>query len=297
MKQITKVDSHHHLWDLEHNPYPWLRLPVTPRMFGDYTSICKNYLIQDFLADCRPHQVIKSVHIQANWELNDPVGETRWVQSVADTHGFPQAIVAYANLTDEHLADLLKAHLSFPNVRGIRQILGHTDDPWLKKDRHDYLNDPAFARGYAMLADHGLSFDAQVFPAQMPALARLARKTPGVALSVVHAGFPFDRSDTGLSAWRRGMRMLADLSHVSVKLSGPGMVMPDWTIDAFAPVMHETIEMFGSDRCMIGSNVPSDAITKTYDDIMEGFYAWLSDYPTDQQTAMFKTNAERFYRI
>jgi len=94
IRSLPKIDAHHHLWDLENNHYPWLVEAGGPRMYGDYDAMRKNYLIDDFLADSAPHRVVKSVHVQANWNHDDPVGETRWCQSVADVHGFPHGIVA-----------------------------------------------------------------------------------------------------------------------------------------------------------------------------------------------------------
>ncbi len=298
LRSLPKADPHHHLWDLSMGRHPWLVPPVTPRMYGDHTPICKDYLLDDFRRDSAPHNVVKSVHVQANWDLSDPVGETRWVQAIADAHGFPHAIVAYADLAAPNLDAVLEAHLAHSGVRGIRQILGHTDDPHVERPgRPDLLTDPAWERGYARLAHHGLTFDLQVFPKQMPAAARLAARHPEVPLVVVHTGFPFDRSEQGVALWRAGMAALAALPHACAKLSGPGMVMPDWTPESFAPFIHETIDLFGPQRCMFASNVPPDAIHKTYDDIYAGFYAWAARYGEDEQRQLFHDTACRFYRL
>jgi predicted TIM-barrel fold metal-dependent hydrolase len=298
LRSLPKIDAHHHLWDLEHNDYPWLRESDGPRMYGDYRAMCKNYLVADFLADSAPHAVVKSVHVQANWNSDDPVGETRWCQSVADAHGFPHAIVAYANLAQADVEDLLAAHRESPNVRGIRQILGHTDDPELKRpDRPDYPRDPAWERGYALLAKYALCFDLQAFPGQMAAVTEVAARHQDVPLIVCHTGFPWDRSPAGVALWRSAMRGLADLPHTWAKLSGPGMVMPDWTVEQFAPFIHETIDLFGPSRCMFASNVPPDALRKTYDQILEGFYGFAAAYSADEQKKMFYDTAARVYKI
>ena len=34
------IDTHHHLWDLENNPYPWLMEPID-HFVGDYSAIRK----------------------------------------------------------------------------------------------------------------------------------------------------------------------------------------------------------------------------------------------------------------
>lgn len=298
LREIPKIDPHHHLWDLDNNDYPWLQGPVQPRMYGDYGAMCKNYLIADYLRDISPHSVVKSVHVQANWNQNDPVAETRWCQAIADAHGFPHGIVAHANLAAEDVEEVLLAHRAFSNVRGIRHIMGHTDDPELARtDRPDYLNDTSWEWGYALLAKYDLSFDLQAFPGQLPNAAAIARRHPNVMMIVCHTGFPWDRSEAGVAQWRQGMASLAELPHVYAKLSGPGMVMVDWTVETFAPFIHETIDLFGPERCMFASNVPPDALHKSYDQIYEGFYQWVSRYSEHEQRLMFRDTAANVYRV
>jgi predicted TIM-barrel fold metal-dependent hydrolase len=289
LRTLAKIDPHHHLWDLE---------PGAPRMYGDFSAMCRSYLIDDFRADSAPHNVVKSVHVQANWNPADPVGETRWCQDVADRHGFPHGIVAHTDLSAADAEATLAAHRESNNLRGIRHILGHTDDPRLERtDRPDYPNDPAWERGYGLLADYDLSFDLQVFPDQMAAAAAVAARHDDVPLVVCHTGFPWDRSEAGVERWRAGMKRLAGLPQACAKLSGPGMVMIDWTAESFGPFIHETIDMFGPARCMFASNVPPDALHKTYDAIYAGFYALAAPYSADEQREMFHDTAARVYRI
>jgi len=45
---LTVIDTHHHLWDLTANYYPWLTDHITTRVCGDYAAIRRNYLLEDF---------------------------------------------------------------------------------------------------------------------------------------------------------------------------------------------------------------------------------------------------------
>ncbi len=294
-KTINKVDAHHHLWDLGEGDYPWLQKPAEGRMYGDYSAICKNYLLDDFLKDARPHNVTQSVHVQANWNAADPVGETRWLQDIADRHGYPHGIVAHVDLAANDAEKLLEEHQQYANMRGVRHIFGHTDDP--QCSRPSPADDPAWETGYALLAQRGLTFDLQAFPPQMDAFMKIAQRHPDVAIIVCHTGFPYDRSAEGVALWREGMRNLANLPHCNAKLSGPGMVMPNWTEDSFAPFIHETIELFGPERCMFASNVPPDSLSKPYEQIYQAFYAWAARYNEAEQQAMFSGTAKRIYRL
>jgi predicted TIM-barrel fold metal-dependent hydrolase len=49
MNDIPIVDAHHHFWDLSLKKNPWLDPNnQIPFRYGDYGSICKNFLISDY---------------------------------------------------------------------------------------------------------------------------------------------------------------------------------------------------------------------------------------------------------
>ena len=129
MDNFPIIDPHHHLYDLKTGNYPWLQGPMLERVFGDYSAIRQDYLIENFLADIKNQNVVKTVHLQVEYDHNDPVAETRWLQSVADKHGYPHGIVGFADLSSQNVQEILEAHLEFPNVRGIRQCLNFHRDP------------------------------------------------------------------------------------------------------------------------------------------------------------------------
>ncbi|MCI0775980.1 MAG: hypothetical protein J4N97_09665, partial [Chloroflexi bacterium] len=120
------IDTHHHLWDLENNSYPWLKEDVG-HFIGDYAAIRKTFLIADFHRGANGLPLKKSVHVQAEWDHDaDPVGETAWLQGVADdpaSNGMPNAIIAYANLSDPDVEGVLERHAEHANWRGIRHML------------------------------------------------------------------------------------------------------------------------------------------------------------------------------
>ena len=55
----------------------------------------------------RNANVTKAVHVQAAIGSRDPVKETEWLQEAADRTGFPHGIVAYADLRDPSVEEVL----------------------------------------------------------------------------------------------------------------------------------------------------------------------------------------------
>ena len=98
-RMIGIVDGHHHIW--RQADLPWLQGPMVPRIFGPYEPIRRDYPIEEYLADIAGTGVEKSVYVQTNWAKAGAVDEVAWVQATADAHGWPHAIVGYADLLDD----------------------------------------------------------------------------------------------------------------------------------------------------------------------------------------------------
>jgi predicted TIM-barrel fold metal-dependent hydrolase len=285
------VDAHHHLWDLDRNLYPWLRAEPDPDAWvGDLTPIRRSYLVDEYIAEAASCGVVASVHVQAEWDPTDPVGESRWLQEVADRDGFPHAIVAAARLEDPHVEHVLEEHLQFANVRGIRQMLDRDEGPSL-------LERPDWQRGLALLPGYGLSFDLQVNPDQLEAAADLARRNPELPLVLNHCGMPRERKAPALERWQRGLRRLAEHPNVTAKISGLGMFDHAWTADSIRPFVHDVFDAFGVGRCMFGSNFPVDKLYSSYSTLVQAMEQITSVLSPDEQRAFFHDNATRVYRI
>ncbi len=293
------MDAHHHLYDLRANYYPWLcdvPPPVWP--FGDIARIRRSFGVADYLTAMARLNIGKSVHVEVGWDPRDPVGETRWLQQVADQHGFPHAIVGFARLEQPDAAAILEAHASFANFRGIRQNLNwHHEPAWRGADRPDYLTDPAWRRGFARLRPLGLSFDLQIYHPQMADAHALAMRFPDTRIILNHAGMPLARDARSLADWGAAMARLARAPNVAVKISGLGLGQPDWSAEAIRPIVLRVIDCFGPRRCMFASDFPVDGLVCDYAAIFAAFDEICASFTTDECTAMFAGNAERWYRI
>ncbi|MEZ5658398.1 MAG: amidohydrolase family protein [Burkholderiaceae bacterium] len=296
------VDSHHHLWDLELNSYPWLKPDDHDRGWGDTSALKKTYSVASLLEDAAGAgvELVKSVHVQANFDPTRPVDETRWLESVADdpaSRGLPNAIVGFADLSSPALQSVLEAHCKASRFRGIRQVLNRHPNPTHNRAPRDFLEDDAWCRGFASLARYGLSFDAQIYHHQAASLIRLARANPNVPVVVDHTGLPLERDEANLSAWREAIAALAALPHVMIKLSGFGMLDRNWGAESIRPFVLHCIECFGPERAMFGSNFPVDRLMASYGKVWSAFDEVTCDFSASERSALFRTSAERFYRI
>ena len=298
-RDIRIVDPHVHLWDLSRARYAWLQdepLPHNPA--GDMSPIAgRNYSLDDYRADTAGWRVDKIVHVECGLPRGEQLAETDWLQSLADDGGVPQGIVAGADLTDPNLDALLEAHAARPNVRGVRQIVCWHADPAKTYTDRDLLLDPAWEAGFARLARYGLSFDLQLYPSQMATATALADRHPDIPLIVNHAGLPTDRDPAGMAVWRDGLRRLGARPHITIKISGLGIIDRAWTTESIRPVVLECIEAFGVERAMFASDFPVDKVHGSFDAIVSAFDAITADFSDNERDRLFAANAEAIYRI
>ena len=242
--------------------------------------------------------MVKTVHVETEWDPADPVGETHWLQEVIEATGFPHAIVAQARLDRDDVEAVMAGHAALARVRGIR----HKPHAAAAPDRAQpgapgSMGDPIWRRGYALLARYGLSFDLQTPWWHLAEAAALARDFPQTQIILNHTGLPSDRSAAGLAGWREAMRTLAKEPNVACKISGLGQPGRPWTVESNRPVVLDAIEIFGVERCMFASNFPVDSLVAGFDTIFDGFKTIVAGLGATKQAALFHDNAVRFYRL
>lgn len=299
MTDLKIVDSHHHLWDLDANYYPWLSDHPEPGFFlGDYSALRRNYLPADYKRDATGFDIVKTVHCEAEWDRDNQVAETEWLTALAEDAGMPNAIVGHVWLDDPEVEVKLEGHCRSPLMRGIRsKPVTASDARAPRPDGPRSLQDPAWRRGYAALGRYGLSYDLRVPFWHLGEAATLIEAHPEIPVVVNHLGFPWDRSPEGLAAWRTEMKRIADIPWVHLKLSELGLKDAAWSVEDNRAVVLEALEIFGVERCMWASNFPPASLRIGFRDQLDGFLEILSALTGSELDAVFHDNAIRFYRL
>ena len=293
---ILAIDAHHHIW--RQADLPWLKGPMQPRIFGPYEPIRRDYPMAEFRADFKGSGITRSVYVQANWAPDRFEDEVAWVQQTADATGWPHGIVGYANFLADDMRPQLDRLAKYPLMRGLRmQLHWHHNPQYRFAARADLAADQTLQRNVARLADYGWVFDLQVFAGQMAGAAQLAAACPGVTFVLQHAGMLEDLSPAGRAAWRAGMAELTRQPNVVSKLSGLGTFLHRNDPAHIAAVAAETIALFGSARCLYGSNFPIERLWTSYADLIGAYRAALASHSAGDQRAILHDTAARIYRI
>ncbi|MGE0766975.1 MAG: amidohydrolase [Hyphomicrobiaceae bacterium] len=292
------IDAHHHLWDLGGAlTYPWHKSAEHSYM-GDNSALSRTYMPPEFRRDSALHNVIATVHIEAECDRRKQVAETEWLTQVAAEYGMPNAIVAHVWVDEPNSEEILMQQKQFPMVRGIRT------KPIISKGPNDSvrgqprsLQDPKWRGGLALLEKHDLSWDLRVPWWHLEEAADVVREHPGLRTVLNHTGYPLDRSPEALKVWRRGMEALAACPNVDCKISGLTVLGQPWTLEANKPIIRDTISMFGVERCMFASNFPVDGLKGSWDYLYSCFKKAVADLPLADRKKLFAENAARVYSI
>jgi len=298
------VDAHVHWWDLDNNYYPWLM----DKPEGEDDSglsgagpIANTYVASLFLKHKAGYDIQAVVHIEAQWDPTDSLGETRWLDELArsgDDKGLLAGLVGFANLAADNCEHLLEGHASSSLMRSIRHMLNRIEDnPAKCWAPEDFTLNPDWLKNYELLKKYQLGFDLMCFSNMMQRMADLAHKHPDIMIYLEHAGMPHEFDGPGNELWRSGMNALAANENVVVKISGLGTTMPNWDEAMIRPYVLETIDIFGIDRVMFASNFPTDKLFSSMDTIWQAFLSITADFSQDERNKLFAENAIRHYRL
>lgn len=287
-EDLAFIDSHHHLWDLEKLEYAWLAEedPEETEVLGDYSSIRKTYSITDLLDDFSESNVIKSVHLQANYSGPDNLEETKWLSNLADTHDFPHAIVAFTDLMSEDAEKELEKHCEYSRMRGVRTFY-----------TGEQLLEPQFNKGLRALEDRNLIYDLHALKDDMEHALTMANNNPNLQIILGHAGLPLERTKEYFDEWKKSLEVLAKADNVAIKISGLGMADHNWDTNSIKEWVLSCIEVFGVDRCMFGSNWPVDSIYSSYTELIEAYKEVIDAFSTEDKISLLSANVEKYYRV
>ncbi len=298
-------DPHFHIWDVSARTSSGQDGGVLFPVHGHPVYDLKAY--EADLAACGLEhsggafvEVVSVCHLpEDGWPYESAcLAEAWWVSRQLERSPHPYRLVATAPLESPQIDSVLHALTRYPGVCGIRQILNH-EPSWPRNVRlGNLLEHPDWRAGFARLEAFGLSFDLQLNPHQFSAAAALLELHPEVPVIINHLGCPTASDLEDGTVYWSGMKALAALPQVSLKLSMLAYPDPHWDAPE-SPVpalVHQLIDLFGVDRCFFASNFPVDLKDGwPAERLFTGFRTLAEAYTSGEQQQLFAHNARRVY--
>lgn len=287
MSDSDLVDAHHHLWDLEERPQPWLDEPA-------HEPIRRTFRLADLHAAATRSVAGRRLRTTVLVHCVDDVEETRELLTLAAAEPLIGAVVGWVDLTSPRVGEVLDGLRAGPGgdrLRGVRHLVqGETDPAWLQR--------PDVERGMTALADRGLSYDLLIRDHQFDQAVRFAERHPGLPIVLDHAGKP-PIAAGDLTGWTDGLRRLARHGHVVSKLSGLVTEADHdrWTRADIRPVFDVLMTAFGARRLMFGSDWPVCVLAGGWDRWAATVEELLAGCAPDETGAVLAGTATSFYQL
>jgi L-fuconolactonase len=278
---MTRIDAHHHLWDLGVRDQPW--------------TIGLEPLRRDFdLGDLRPELAAAGIDRTVVVQTITVPEETPELLALAAREPVIAGVVGWVDLTAPDVGERIAALRNLPGgskLVGIRhQVQGEPDPRWLT--RPDVLD------GLRAVAAHGLVYDLLIIPDQFDAATDAVAELPELNFVLDHAGKPAIAAH-GYDTWYDRFAELALLPNVAVKLSGL-ITEADhqaWTSADIAPYGRAVIGEFGAERVMFGSDWPVCTLAGDYLRVVGLVDEMITDLPDPQRELIMGGTAQHWYRL
>jgi len=295
------VDAHTHLWDLEVGRYPWLAVGGSfgpPGRLDPLKGI--SYTLDDYRRDVAGHPVVASVHVEALWDPDDdPVAETRWLDSIPRDDLLVDRYVAGVRFGRADTNDVIRRHLQHPRVRGVRQAIGWTPDPARRAvERPGITTDPAWRSAIPLLVESDLLLELLLYPWQGDDVAALADDHPDLTIVIDHMASPIDQDAEGLARWRRAVELMGARPNVHIKASAAAAYIDRPSADRVAPFLRHVVRHFGPERVMFGSDFPVGRLVGwTYGEYLDLYRSCFDELGRSDQQLVFYDNARALYDL
>ena len=269
------VDAHQHFWDLERFQYPW--------MTADMTVLRQNYLPEDLRPQLDRMGVDRTLFVQAQHNLD----ENDWALGLAAEHPWIAGVVGWLDLQSPRLEEQIEIrYAGNPQFVGVRHLVhDEADEKWISRD--DVVH------GLKLLARHDLTFDLLLRPPHLKHIPELARRVPDLKMVVDHLAKPLIRTSE-IEPWRTDMVAVARIPGMHCKISGMATEADwhTWQATDFEPYVDATLELFGPERLMFGSDWPVCRLAGEYSDVLAATQVNLSGLSADEHAGHLRAECD-----
>lgn len=265
-------------------------------MVGDYRSLPRRYLPEDYLRDVDSFNVSRI--ICAEFLSTDPICEAQWLQELSDQGRYPNGIIALVDFLSPDIERVLATYASLGSVRVVRQHLAwHPSDPLMRSAaRPDVLVDKAWQERLALLSKYNLCCEIEILAPQLPDLTAVASSYPDIQFILPLIGWPINLTEAGRRDWKRDIEVLSSCENVAVKIFGMECIFGlDWTVDQIRPWILDTIQYFKPERCMFASHMPITKLACSFQDLYDAYLDVVSEFSAAEKRKLFHDTATMIY--
>ncbi len=279
---IPITDTHLHLIYQDEFAYDWC---------ADVPALNKDFKLEDYTKLTEGHGIAGSIFMEVDVAESQIPDEAAFFSNLAAQSNNPLVgVIAACRPENVDFQHTLEATLTDSTV-GLRRVLHVMPD--------ETSQSSAFRENIRSLASYELPFDLCFNQSQHEIAYQLIKACPENQFVLDHCGGP-DIDPARLNDWKLGLAKIASLPNVVCKVSGIIASCPtpeQATLKNLTPWLETTVETFGADRILIGSDWPVCNLTSNLPNWLTMVREHFSSHTTDEQTAIFHKNAKRIYGV
>jgi len=276
------VDTHLHLIDRTVLRYPWLAgVPALDRDFSQ----------DDYALEARRAGIEAALFMEVDVDAADIETELAHIEGLARQPGsLLRGAIVSCRPEEAGFAAWLDKVRANSFVKGFRRVLHVVPD--------DVSERSLFRENVRRIAGTGLTFDLCVLPRQMRQALALVDAAPDVPFVLDHCGVPDIKGD-GEHPWKEQIAEMAKRPNVVGKISGVvAYADPEtWTVETLRPYVGHTIESFGWDRVVWGSDWPVCMLGGGLLGWVAATHALLAGASENERMKLLSGNATRLWRL
>jgi len=276
------IDTHLHLIYRNQLKYAWL---------ADNPALNTDATYDDYHTVANRIGISCALHMEVDVDDSSRVAETHMIESLmAQPDCLLKGVIASCRPESSEFPAYLEDQQSRASLKGFRRVLHVVAD--------DVSTTSLFRDNIKRLSGTGLTFDLCVLPHQMPIAAELIDHCPEVTFILDHCGVP-DIKNSSLHPWSENLKSLALRPNVIGKISGIMAYgnLQDWTLNDLRPYVEHTIESFGWQRVVWGSDSPVCTLGGSLETWVAATHALIEGCSDDEKAALTHANAQRLWNL
>jgi predicted TIM-barrel fold metal-dependent hydrolase len=292
------VDAHVHLYDSRENRYEHLEHvdAMFEALIGDYASLPRRYLLDDYLAD-EADRDIEGI-VWHEFMSADPLHEVEWAQRLAETLPIPMAIVGLVDFLAPELEATLENYARCANVAAVREHMGWEEDNPLRRfaNRPDLLSDPRWRQGLSLLKRYNFKCSLEVFSPQLADLLPVIEANPEIGFTIAVMGWPATLDEHEFARWKHSLAAVSACENGRVTISAAECVFGmNWRVSEAQPWVDAVFELFGTERVMFGSHRPISRLARNFASPYEAYREMTKGLSEAERDAVFRLNAAEWF--
>jgi L-fuconolactonase len=276
------LDAHVHFWDPAALHYPWL---------DDLPTLRRSFCAVDYATAVGGLPVRQCVIVEGNCLPAQSLREVRYFERLAGTDPRIVGIVAFAELTEPaRFSQTIDCLTGTRLVKGIRQNI--------QGQPRGFALQRAFVDGVREIGARGWSFDLCITHDQLGEAIALVEQCPDTQFVLDHCGKPAIRA-AARDPWQHELARLAGRENVCCKISGllTEADLAHWREDDLVPYVAHTVDCFGIDRVLYGSDWPVLTLAGDYASWFDFTAHFTESWSDHERRRFYAENAARVYRV